>query len=437
MESNASLVGVNYLTVSGTSTIEQTIDEYTSASDGFHFLSSPVASQTIAGSDFEPVVGVDDFFSWDEPTTTWLNYYDGLTDTEFVVGKGYLVAYSPNNDAAFIGNLNAGTEVLSLSYTPTEGDGWNLLGNPYPSALDWDLLTLSGDVNGTVYVLKGTDNTYDSWNGSAGDLTGGEIPKNNGFFVKAESAGASVTIETTGQVHSTNTFLKKGNNQNPESTLKISIANEIYVNNTYIQFREDATADFDVAIDGYKLFGSSDAPQLFTNLSGTEYSINCLPYSIEGTQLPLGFKNRVASEYTISASGIESFLDSDFEVFLEDTETNDLINLEEENYTFTADGVNYDERFILHFSGITTIGEEVLADEVQIYANGNSVYFRFETMPEDDAQISVFNTIGQQVYAGEVGQSTLSSIRLNEKPGIYIVRLQSEKGTTTQKVMIK
>jgi hypothetical protein len=41
------------------------------------------------------------------------------------------------------------------------------------------------------------------------------------------------------------------------------------------------------------------------------------------------------------------------------------------------------------------------------------------------------------VYTGEVGQSTLSSIRLNEKPGIYVVRLQSENGTTTQKVMIK
>ena len=41
----------------------------------------------------------------------------------------------------------------------------------------------------------------------------------------------------------------------------------------------------------------------------------------------MGFKNRVASEYIISASGIESFMDSNFEVFLEDTETNDLVNL--------------------------------------------------------------------------------------------------------------
>ena len=58
-------------------------------------------------------------------------------------------------------------------------------------------------------------------------------------------------------------------------------------------------------------------------------------------------------------------------------------------------------------------------------------------MPEGKSTVSIFNTLGEQVYGGEVEMSTLSSIRLNNKAGIYIVRLQSENGSKTQKVMIK
>ena len=84
MESNASLVGVDNLTVSGTATVEQTINGYTSSADGFHFLSSPVASFAIAGSDFVPVDGTDDFYSWDEPTNSWSNWFDGMDKPEIL-----------------------------------------------------------------------------------------------------------------------------------------------------------------------------------------------------------------------------------------------------------------------------------------------------------------------------------------------------------------
>lgn len=441
MESNASLVGVDNLTVSGTATIERTVDGYTSDTDGYHFLSAPVSGFTITGSDFAPVSGTDDFFSWDEPTNYWLNFYEGMTDTEFEVGKGYLVAYDPTNPGTFYGSLNNSSETKNLTYTPTMGEGWNLLGNPYPSAIDWDLLTKSGtpdvDINGTVYVLRGSDNVYIDWNGSAGDLTDGYIPVNNGFFVKTNTSGQTITIDPADQVHSSVGFLKSGNKSSADNTLKISIANETYQNNSYIQFRSDATVEFDNAIDAYKLFGSSDAPQLFTSLSETEYSINCIPFSFDGMQLPMGFKNRVTSEYTISVSGLESFQDENIEIFLEDLETTDLIDLTVETYTFTAENIDYNDRFILHFSGITAVGEEMMFDDVQIYANDNSVYFKFDKMPNGKSTVTVYNTLGQRVYGGEFEMSTLSSIRLNNKAGIYIVHLQSENGSTTKKVMIK
>ena len=204
-------------------------------------------------------------------------------------GKGYLTAYGTNNNGEFYGELHTAPVVLNLSYTPTAGNGWNLLGNPFSSPIDWDLLTKSIDVNGAVYVLRGSDNTYVSWNGSTGDLTDGIIPVCNGFFVKTTSTGQTIEINPEDQVHESNVFLKHREKEMAKHSLKLTIENGEISNNTYIQFREDATATFDNAIDAYKLFGTSSGPQLFTRISGVDYAINCLPLQFERLKLILGF----------------------------------------------------------------------------------------------------------------------------------------------------
>ena len=122
------------------------------------------------------------------------------------------------------------------------------------------------------------------------------------------------------------------------------------------------------AIDAYKLFNTSKAPQLYTSLSEVPYSINCVPFSTEEVIIPMGFKNTEASEYTISAEGFGSFIDQNIELYLEDTETGSLINLESESYTFTAVDANYDSRFVLHFYGATGVFDPIAeANDAQIY----------------------------------------------------------------------
>ena len=437
IESDASLVRVDYLIVNSTATVERSINAWTTNSDGFHFLSSPVSGLTIATSDFLPVNGTDDFYEWDEPTGYWLNYFDGLTDTDFGVGKGYLVGYNPVRDAAFTGSLNTSVPAIPLSFTTdSDGEGWNLLGNPFPSAIDWDLITKTGNIGGTVHVLRGSDNTYIDWNGSAGDLTDGHIPINNGFFILANEAAASITMEPADQVHGNTGFVKKSSREEPENTLKISVASEDFVNNTYIQFRADASLEFDNAIDGYKLFGSASGPQAFTILDDIKYSINCLPFTTESFDLPFGFVTKTSGEYDISTQGANSFTDAEFEVILEDLQTSEKTNIGTGTYTFTTEEEGNENRFILHFHGVTSVDESPAIKDALVYAHNKTVYIKFNQLPKNNIKLEVFNTLGQQVALSDMSPASLMQLRLDEKPGIYIVRLHSEDRMIVQKVLI-
>ncbi len=139
-------------TVTGSATVQRYMSGWTSASDGWHLISAPVTNFTISGSDFVPTLGDDDLFKYDETaaTNSWLNYNGGtFGDTQFEIGKGYLASYKVSATKTFTGVINVGTVTKgSLGYTPgSPNEGWNLLGNPYTSAIDWDLITKSSNVD--------------------------------------------------------------------------------------------------------------------------------------------------------------------------------------------------------------------------------------------------------------------------------------------------
>jgi len=73
----------------------------------------------------------------------------------------------------------------------------------------------------------------------------------------------------------------------------------------------------------------------------------------------------------------------------------------------------------------------------QVYGYGNRIYFKFNNLPKTESQVEIFNSLGQKVFSNELTLATLSSFQLNEKPGIYIVRLHTEGRTQIQKVIIK
>ncbi|OYT11372.1 MAG: hypothetical protein B6I19_11590, partial [Bacteroidetes bacterium 4572_114] len=299
--------------VSGSITSERYIPGFGEAANHWHLLSSPVTNQNISPE-------FVNFYFWDEIINTWINSkanggaWNDDFDSQFKEGKGYMASYKIAATKSFIGVPGTGTyisgqnDMPAITYTSEQGNGWNLLGNPYPSAINWDSITKSENINGSVYVRDGANGQYVNWNGLAGSLSDGEIPPGQGFFVKAEATGQSITIENADRLHSNSNFYKDKNGNETENLLSIKVTGNGYTDKTYIHFRWDATNGYDIKYDAYKIFGIREAPQLYS-IIGDEMnaSINTLAFNTNSFDVPLHFKNGGAGSYTILSEGIESF----------------------------------------------------------------------------------------------------------------------------------
>ncbi len=75
--------------------------------------------------------------------------------------------------------------------------GWNLVGNPTPSTINWN--SLSGwtktNMDGTIYIWDPATSSYKSWNGTSGTLGGGMIAPFQAFWVKANASGPSLKCD--------------------------------------------------------------------------------------------------------------------------------------------------------------------------------------------------------------------------------------------------
>lgn len=429
----------SFTNVGSTVAINRYLTAYSDGTDGWRFLSSPVSSFAIAGSAFEPTAGDDDLYEYDETATTdnWLNYTGGsFGDANFVVGKGYLTAYKTAATKQFTGDINTGSFTKNLSYTSGAAyPGWNLLGNPYTAAIDWDLLTKTANVDGSVYVIRASDGAYISWNGSTGDLTNGIIPAMQGYFVKATAASQSVTMEAADEVHATGTYYKTGS---AENTLVVKVTGEKGESNAYIQFREDATKTFDHAIDAYKLFGFSSAPQIYTNDGENIYSINCLPLNVKDYMLPLAVKTDYPGDYTLDFTGIDNLVANDLKVKLTDLKRNTTIDISEgDTYTFTYSEGDDINRFKLEFYSVTGINDALAQpQDINIYVSNNNVVIRNLDNKNLNGQVSVLNLLGQVVYTQQLSGSSMQTLHTGFNTGVYIVRLSLDNNNVMSKKLI-
>jgi hypothetical protein len=434
MEANingtASLVENGGFTVAGNKTVQFYVE-----ADRWHYLSSPLSSQT-ANTFYDMYL-----YEWNEATDLWDNIVD--ENTPLVVGRGYKVwsssiypTYGPpgTTSVEFEGGvLNSGTKSLPVTYA---GNGWNLVGNPYPSAVDWDNIGwIKTNIDATIYVWDGVQ--YISWNGSVGDLTGGVIPAMQGFMVKATSAGPSLFISNNTRLHGVDPYKESEVDQ----LLEISVTGNGFADKTFVNFNENSTMDFDSKFDGYKIYGLVEAPQLYTTQGDNKLRVNVMPEISSGLFIPLGLEVSSESEYTLVVNGLTSFAEG-VSVYLEDLKENIMIDLAEQiDYTFIASPMDDANRFILHFGVLGVEEQPVLTVEkenaIVIYSNENSIYIRDKQDNELKGSVLVYNIMGQEMLNKKLDAISLNKIDLYTETGYYVVKVFTDEGVYSQKVFIK
>lgn len=432
-------------------TVERYLTNYSSSSDQkYHFISSPVTEQAIQPNFVTdpPTTGVD-FYKFDEPTNYWINTkasggaWNGDFGNNFEVGRGYMVAY-PTSPVTknFTGTLNAGTyttgtNMPALTNTPTKGNGWNLIGNPFPSAIDWDAVAKGDGMDNALYYYDASEGNYRYYIqlGSVGSLGSGSryIPAMQGFMVHAKSTGAkTLTIDNSDRVHQAQNVFYKTAATIPGS-LSLKVTADGYEDVAFIHFNNAATAQFDGDYDAYKLKSYSvNVPMVYTKASdGSELAINGLPELSETTNIPVYLEYKTAGTYTFTAdlSGISGTL-----VFLNDLKENTSVNLTQNPvYQFTVAEGDAAERFSLTF-GSVGIEDPEQVPAALVYAVDKTIFI---VGAEKDAQLILTDISGKMLkQVTTSGESRVSINAASLPKGVYIVTVQGEGARVSRKVVL-
>lgn len=419
---------------------------WASSQDGFHLLSSPVAAEAISGEWTPSGAGNDyDFYGWSELHQKWVNkknvdpldpptWADFHPEANFNVGQGYLVAYETAETKIFSGALNNGNQsvTLKLSGTPAVNNsyGYNLIGNPFTSALDW------------THASWGTENS--NYGGVAKIWSGGAfidvvtadpvdtdvtiIPAMNGFFVYTNVDENDFTIPAAAQVHSSDNWHKSVNNNTKVIKLKVKGINSNLTQVSSIRFNSETTTGFDLAFDSYFMPGY--APVFYSVSEGKNYSTNALPSYDSETVIPFVFVKNENSEFVLElTNGIEGE-----PIYLTDKKTGTIHKLSENPvYAFTSEAGDSPDRFLLHF-GVVGLGEQDAASQLQAYVYGDQLYLMGA---EGTTQVSVYDIQGRLVQQVQANISGLYSQSLKLPAGVYVVRLQNETASSATKIVIK
>lgn len=420
----ASLVENSGIDISGTSSVEYYLPE-----SRWHHLSSPMTGQT--ANVFWDIY----LYSHDEAINSFTNVSD--ENTPLNIGEGFQAWASPALTGTTTvtysgGDLNSGLYTLPVTNT---GSGFNFVGNPYPSAVDWDNLSwIKTYIDGTIYVYDGDLGQYLSWNGSVGDLTGGIIPAMQGFFVTANGPTPSLAVSNGARSHGVDPY-----KESVSDLIELSVVGNGFSDNSFINFNEEATIGFDGDFDGYKLFGDEEAPQLYSMANEKALKINVMPEINDGLIVPLGLQVGIENEYTIVANTMGSFT-KEVSIYLEDLKEKAMIDLSlQPDYTFIASPEDEAARFLLHFgtAGIDENATIEMDHNFTIYSFENSVYVKNNAETLSKGEIFVFNIMGQEVYHTDLHNLKLNRIDLFQETGYYIIKVVSQTGVYSEKVFIR
>ncbi len=433
METCATLLDNSLLTVNGTATVNCFISKYASGTDNmYHFLSSPVSSQAISPQFSNPTANTtDDFYKFDEGTYTWINsrstgnVYNPSFESNFVVGHGYLAAYFADATKYFTGALNTGNKTLSINRTTTDAttSGWNLVGNPYPSNIDWDAASgwTKTNVSNAIYVAKaGGWATY--VDGVA--VNGGSryIAVGQGFFVNVTNVGpGSLALTNNVRVHNAATFLK---NTKTANLVRIEVSGNGSTDEAVVRFVPETTTGFDSRFDALKLFNFNESStQIYTNGS-LPLAINSL--NVETNKVDLGVRANAGGKYALTLTESNGL---DF-ISLHDTKTGIYTNLKAKPYIYFFEPGENETRFELLFKPISEIVTENPVAVVYSYGKTIGIGIR----ESEIGDIYVYTFAGQLVDARyKVSGTTELGIAV---AGIYLVKVMTDKDSVVTKVWV-
>lgn len=464
--------------ITGTATVQRYITP-TNNGAGYRHYSSPVSGNTVAdfaATGFAPVVNPAYNSSATPPTTTPfpnIFTYDqarlGLTNSSPEFDKGFqspgatsdvlatATGYAVNINAGvlvdFQGTLNTGSyQRNNLARGPQASAGWQFLGNPYPSALDYDVvLSNSTGLENALFVYKSSGQyvgTYTSYVNGLGSNSGtSNLPVAQGFFVRtATGQTGTVNFSNAARLAAPETALFQRTAADPRPTLAFTLRNASIANQARVYFEQGATAAFDEKFDAHYL-PATHGLDLASDISTEALAINGLPELKGATTVALRVHAPAAGTYTLAVDELLN-LPAGYRAYLRDASTGTYTDLTATPSVSLAlaPGDAPTGRFTLLFSAASPLATApaALAALAAVYpspAHGTATLVLPQALRGNSAStVQLLNSLGQVVLTKTVAAGSGTTVELplaGIAAGIYTVRATTEAGLVAKRLVVQ
>ena len=425
--------------------------------------------------------------NWVAPTTA---------ERQMIKGKGYIVR-GPNSFssttitpfyAAFTGNPNNGTITIPIhrgSNLTNLNDNWNLVGNPYPSALRASQFIfdnsskIQGGVNLWMHGISPSTsfgdpfydnflanydatNDYYSYNftgtsccpAAGADLF---IGSGQGFFIQMQEGTETVDdsnfVTFTNNMRSSsfpNTTFFRTSNSNPVTSpensnfdintierhriwLDIVNTSNNKSNRTLFGYIQGATMDKDNFYDF--ITQNSGVMKIYSLINDEFFTIQgrTLPFN-NNDVVPIGISVPTSGNYSIAVAGVDGIFSTTQDFYLKDNLLNIIHDIKANPYHFTAVSGMYNDRFEIVYQTNALDNNDFTKSNIKVITNEKLTVVAQNQIMES---IIVYNVLGQNIGTfNEINteQVTLNSLPKNNTTLLLKIKLQSGE-TVTKKVI--
>lgn len=432
---SGTLTNYGSLIVSGSST--GTVTYHLGLDNALHLISAPISSPSYGS----------DVLTYLESTNSWNKAPVG----SLASGIGYGLKLGSSGSIQLTGTLvgDLTSAALPRSEVGGKNSGWNLIGNPYSSAMDMYgfLSANSAKLHSSyvaVYVWDG--GTYKALSNGGftppaevGTLTEQFVQVGQGFFAKIGTAGNTLSFAKTMQSHQTSVSLKSANTAGSWAGVQLKAVAGSSMHTTIVTYHSGMTTGLDPGYD-VGLFSSGGEIELSTRLvedNGYNFMIQAVPDTqLDKNVVPVAVNFLKGG--TVTFSGFVVDLPGGTKIYLEDRIANVRTDLSTSAYTVTlpANTAGTGRFFIIPGNLISAVeNNEVKPKELTVwYANRQ---INIGGNQSGKAIANLFDISGKLLYQFKLPNVELNQIGAPSRcKGIYLLQILDGNKQTIHKLVI-
>ncbi|GAA4352162.1 hypothetical protein GCM10023185_11560 [Hymenobacter saemangeumensis] len=465
--------------------MQRAIDPGLNAGPGYRHYSSPVQSTTLADLStpgFTPVVNpaynssatpnlITPFptvFGYDETriasvTSTYSSFDKGwfspsaLTDV-MQPTQGYTVNIPASAIVDFRGTFNNGTVSTGPLTRGTDPQaGWHLVGNPYPSPLNWSDVAAAdrSGLDAAMYVFESTSQYGGQYRSYVNGMGSGNplVAAGQGFFVRVSAGQASGQLTFRNSQRSTDfaqpaPFRRGQADLRPQLQLQVQAPTGL-VDAVYLYAQAGATAGTDAGFDAAKLVNPSGLNLAAVAADGQAQAVAGLPGFSSATLVPLALAVPAAGSYVLRLAELGNW-PAGQAVYLHDAQTGQQVELRQQaGYRVSLSAQQAAQplagRFSLRFGPAAPLATSApLAAAVHLYPNPARERCTVEVPGVAGArqvQATLVNSLGQQVRTHTAplpaGGTQLQLDLQGLAQGVYTLQLRIGAEVLTRRLAVQ